>query len=332
MTIGIDRRRLIVGLGGAAALPLAARAQPAGRIRRVGILMPYAEGNPEYQSQVLALRQELGKLGWTDGVKIQFDERWTTDNMDRVRDNAASLLASNPDVVVAVGGRVIPVLMEISRSIPVVVPGAPDAVGVGWVKSLAKPGGNVTGFTFMELSVFGKVIEILKAMAPATTRVAMIFHPDNLSTTSYRQTVEALAGPLAVEPIMMPFHGLADIESGVASLVDRQNVSVLFPPDVTINALREDVIALVARYRLPAIYPQSVFVRSGGLAYYGADRIDLFRRAAGYVDRILRGEKAADLPFQQPTKYQLMLNLKTAKSLGLTVPPSLLAIADEVIE
>jgi putative ABC transport system substrate-binding protein len=278
------------------------------------------------------LRQELGRLGWTDGGNIQFDERWTTDNMDRVRAEAASLMASNPDAVVAIGGRVVPVLMQLSRSVPIVVAGAGDPIGIGWVASLARPGGNVTGFTMFELSMFGKTLETLKQIAPATVRVALVFNPENPNSVVYRRTLEEAAGPLAIEPVITPIHGIAELDRAIASLAERRGTGVFFLPDVTVNALRAEAIALAGRHRLPAIYADPIFVKSGGLAFYGADRVDLFRRAAGYVDRILRGEKPGDLPFQQPTKYQFVLNLKTARALGLELSPTVLALADEVIE
>jgi ABC-type uncharacterized transport system substrate-binding protein len=329
----LKRREFITLLGGAAAAwPLAARSQQADRVRRVGIVMPYAKGDTESDARVRAFRQELGKLGWTDGGNVQFDERWTTDNMDSVRAHAASLMASNPDIVVATGGRVVPILMRLSSSIPIVLPGASDPVGVGWAKSLARPGGNVTGFTGFELSMLGKSLEILKQIAPAIVRVALIYNPDNPNAVFYRRTAETASGPLAIEPIAVPIHGLADIDRAVTSLADRQNSGIFFLPDITINALRDEVVGLVARRRLPAMYSDSFFVKIGGLAFYGTDRIDLFRRSAGYVDRILRGEKAGDLPFQQPTKYELMINLKAAKGLGLELSPALLALADELIE
>jgi putative ABC transport system substrate-binding protein len=252
--------------------------------------------------------------------------------MDRVRAEAASLMASNPDAVIAIGGRVIPILMQLSRSTPIVVAGASDPVGVGWVESLARPGGNVTGFTFLELSMFGKMLETLKQIAPAVVRVAFIYNPDNPNTVYFRRAFETAIGPLAIEPVIVPIHELAEIERTLAGLADRGNAAVFFPPDVTLQALRAEVVALVARHRLPAIYSDSAFPKIGGLAFYGADRVDLFRRTAGYVDRILRGEKPGDLPFQQPTKYQLILNLKTAKALGIELSPTVLALADEVIE
>jgi ABC-type uncharacterized transport system substrate-binding protein len=328
----MKRREFITLLGSAAvAWPLAARAQRE-RMRRIGILMAYPKGDPELTMRLQAFRQELAKLGWTQGVNVQLDERWTADDMDRVRSEAASLVKSNPDAIVATGGRVIPVLMQLSRTTPIVIPGASDPVGVGWATSLARPGGNLTGFTMFELSIFGKSLALLKQIAPAITRVAFIYNSDNPNTAFYRRSFEAASGPLAVEPIDAPIRGLADIERAVAPLADRQNAGVFFPSDLTTVALRNEVVALVARHRLPAIYSDPAFVSAGGLAFYGPDRVDLFRRSAGYVDRILRGEKPGDLPFQQPTKYQFILNLKTGKALGLDLSPTLVALADEVIE
>jgi putative tryptophan/tyrosine transport system substrate-binding protein len=329
----LKRRDILSLLGGAAVWPLVARAQqPAGPLRRIGILMPYAEGDAEYTARVRALRQELERLGWKEGANVQFDERWTTDNMDRIRANAASLLASNPDVVVTTGGRVVPILMQLSRSVPIVLPGTVDPVGTGWVEGLARPGGNVTGFTALELPMFGKILETLKQIAPATTRVGLIYNPDNPTSIVFKRTIDTFADQLAVEPVDLPIHKLADIELALASLADGPNASIFFLPDLTVNALRAEVIALAERRRLPAMYSDAIFVKSGGLAFYGADRIDLYRRAAGYVDRILHGAKPGELPFQQPTKYELMINLKAAKGLGLELSPALLALADEVIE
>jgi putative ABC transport system substrate-binding protein len=232
------RREFITLVGGAASWPLAARAQQPERMRRVGIVMPYAKGDPEYAARVRALRQELAKLGWTEGTNVQFDERWTTDDVDRVHANAASLMASNPDVVVAAGGRVIPILMQLSRTIPIVLPATDDPLGTGWVESLARPGGNVTGFTSLELSMFGKILETLKQIAPTTTRVGLIYNPDNPTSVVFRRTTETFAGRLVVEPVDLPIHGFADLERAVASLADRPNSGVFFLPDVTVNALR----------------------------------------------------------------------------------------------
>jgi len=222
--------------------------------------------------------------------------------------------------------------VQLSRSIPIVIPGASDPLGVGWATSLARPGRNITGFTSFEVSIYGKTLALLKQIAPAITHVAFIYNPDNPNTVIYKRTIEDAAGPLAVESIAVPIHGFAEIDRAVAALADRQNSGVLFPGDLTTIALRDEIVALIARQRLPAIYSDPAFMRAGGLAFYGPDRIDLYRRSAGYVDRILRGEKAGDLPFQQPTKYQFIINIKAAKALGLELSPTLLALADEVIE
>ncbi|HMA74096.1 MAG TPA: ABC transporter substrate-binding protein [Xanthobacteraceae bacterium] len=333
MTVTIGRRELLAALGGAAAAwPVAARTQQPERMRRIGIVMPFAKGDSEGEARIRAFKQELAKLGWTDGGNIQFDERWLTDDMDLVRSHAASLVASNPDIIVASGGRIVPVFMRLTRSIPMVLPGASDPVGVGWAQSLARPGGNVTGFTAFELSMLGKSLEILKQIAPAVVRVALVYNPDNPNSVFYRRISEAASAPLAIETVDHPIHGLADIDRVVASLADRGNSGIFFLPDLTTNALRDDVVALVTRRRVPAIYSDTFFVKLGGLAFYGPDRMEGFRRSAGYVDRILRGEKPGDLPFQQPTKYELMINRTAAKAVGLELSPALLALADEVIE
>jgi putative ABC transport system substrate-binding protein len=327
------RREFITLLGGAAAAwPIAARAQQAPRLRRVGILMPYAPTDVVWQARVGTLRQELQRLGWTRGGNIEFDERWTTDNMDLVRANTANLVELKPDAIVATGGRVIPPLMQLTRTIPIIIPGTSDPVGTGYVESLARPGGNVTGFTNMEFSVFGKILETLKQIAPKMSRIAMIYNPDNLIAVHFQRLFESFSSQLAVQPIMSPIHGIDDIERAVETLAEQPNGGVFFAPDVTINALRDQTIAIAARHRVPAIYSDRTFVTSGGLVSYDSDRTDIFRRTASYVDRILRGEKPGELPFQQPTKYQLTINRKTARALGLEVPVQLLALADEVIE
>jgi putative ABC transport system substrate-binding protein len=328
----MKRREFITLLGGAAAWPLAARAQQAPRLRRIGIFMPYSPSDAEWQSRVGAFRQELQRLGWTRGSNIEFDERWTTDNMDLVRANAANLVDLKPDAIIAVGGRVIPILMQLTRTVPIILPGAADPVGTGYIESLARPGGNVTGFAIMEASVIGKILETLRQIAPATTRVAMIYNPDNPIAVNMRRLFESYALPLSVQPIIAPIHTIVDIERAIEVLAEQPNGGLFFPPDVTTSALRDQIIPIVARRRVPAVYTDRIFVTSGGLVSYDADRSDVFRRTASYVDRILRGEKPSDLPFQQPTKYQLTINLKTAKLLGLTIPLSLLAGADEVIE
>jgi putative ABC transport system substrate-binding protein len=327
------RREFIILLGGAAvAWPLAARAQQGERVRRIGILMPYPPGNAEMQARVRAFREELRKHGWASGVNAQFDERWTGDNMDLIRSAATNLVELNPDAIMAIGGRVIPILMQLTRSIPIVNPGGSDPVGRGYAESLARPGGNVTGFATMELSVIGKMLQTLKEIAPNVARVSMIYNPDNPAGALFARSFKSAAGPLGVEPTIAHIHGLTDIERAVAAAAAQPNGGIFVPLDLTISAFTEQTVATIARHRLPAIYSERVFVTSGGLVYYGTDRIDLFRRSASYVDRILRGEKAGDLPYQQPTKYDLVINLKTAKALGLEIPPKLLFTADEVIE
>ena len=327
------RRDFITHIGGVAvAWPLVARAQQGPRIRRIAILMPFLPTNAEMQTRVRAFREELGKRGWTAGVNAQFDERWTSDNMDLIRSAATNVVELDPDAILAVGGRVIPILMERTHSIPIVNPGGSDPVGRGYAESLARPGGNVTGFAIMELSVISKMLQTLKDIAPKVAHVCMIYNSDNPVGAFFARSFESAATPLGIEPTIGQIHGLADIESAVAAAATQPNSGIFVPPDVTISAFIEQTVAAVARHRLPTIYSERVFVTNGGLVYYGADRVELYRGAASYVDRILRGERAGDLPYQQPTKYELVVNLKTAKALGLTVPQTLLASADEVIE
>ena len=328
-----NRRHFITLLGGAAAWPLVARAQQAGeRIRRIGILMPFPKSNAEVQARIRTFRQELARLGWSDGRNVQFDERWPTDNMDLVRADAANLVAVNPDVIVTTGDRVIPILTRLTRSIPIVVAATSDPIASGAVKSLARPGGNVTGFSLIEFSIFGKMLETLKRLAPGISRVGMMYNPDNPVGAASLRAFEMVAEPLAVQPINLPIHDLADIERAIATLAEQPNGGILFPPDVTIFALRAQLSALLARYRVPAISIYSALTAAGGLVSYGTDRVAMFRQSASYVDRILRGEKPGELPFQQPSMYRLVINLKAAKALGLTVPNTLLVAADEVIE
>ena len=333
MPIGVGRRQFIAAFGGAAFVwPLAAQAEQAPRLRRLGILMPFSPTDKEWQSRLVALQQELKRLGWTQGDNIEFDERWTTDNMDLVRANAANLVELKPDAIVAVGGRVIPILMQLTRTVPIINPGAVDAVGEGYAESLARPGRNVTGFGMMEYSVFGKILGMLKEIAPGTLLVAMFYNPDNPGTARTRREFAEFSSQLSIQPIDAPIHSITDIDRVIEALAGQPGGGAFFPPDVTITALRDKVTALAALRRVPAIYTDRTFVASGGLVSYIADRIDIFRRTASYVDRILRGENPAEMPFQQPTKYQLAINLKTAKELNLVVPQSLLATADEVIE
>src|SRR5262245_38075214 len=330
----MKRRHFIAVLGGAAAAwPLALCAQQSERVRRIAILMPYPPGDAVWRERVRAFREELRKRGWASGVNAQFDERWTGDNMDLIRSVAGNLVELGPDAIIANGGRVIPILMALTSSIPiVVVPGGVEPIARGYAESLARPGGNVTGFATMELSVIGKMLQTLKEIAPQVSRVSMMYNPDNPGASLYASAFESAAMRLAIEPTIAHVHVLADIERAVAATAERSNSGIFVPPDATINVLADQTVATIARHRLPAMYSERYFATNGGLVYYGSDRIDLFRRAAGYVDRILRGEKPGDLPYQQPTKYDLVINLKTAIVLGLTIPPQLLFTADEVIE
>jgi putative ABC transport system substrate-binding protein len=252
--------------------------------------------------------------------------------MDLVSADAANLVALNPEVIVVVGDRVIPILTKLTRSIPIVVALTSDPIASGAVESLARPGRNVTGFSLIEFSIFGKMLETLKRLAPGISRVGMMYNPDNPVGAAYLRAFEQVAGPLAIQPINLPIHDLADIERGIARLAEQPNGGVLIPPDVTIFSLRPQVSALLARYRVPAISIYSALTAAGGLVSYGPDRTATFRQSASYVDRILRGEKPGDLPFQQPTTYRLVINLKAAKALDLTLPDTLLVAADEVIE
>jgi putative tryptophan/tyrosine transport system substrate-binding protein len=329
----MKRREFIMLLGGAAAAwPLAARAQQPPRKRKVGILIPFAETDQVWQTRVRAMRQELARLGWAAGGNVQFDERWTTDNMDRVRDGVAQLLAFNPDVIVAWSRRAVEALQQQTRTVPVVFVGIGDPVEGGVVASFAKPGGNFTGFTLWEYSIIGKMLEILKKIRPGTSRAALVYNPDNPATVIMARWFEAVAAPLAVRPTLAPVHTPAEIERAIEAFAREPDGALLFPPDVTVTTHREFITALVARHRLPAIYFDRVVVLSGGLMSYSPDRVEQSRQAASYADRILRGEKPGDLPVQQPTKYELVINLKAAKAIDIAVPQNLLVAADEVIE
>ena len=326
------RREFITLIAGTAASPFAAHAQQGERARRIGIVMPFPPTNTEMQARVRAFRDELRKRGWAANVNVQFDERWTGDNMDLIRSAATNLVELKPDAIVAVGGRVIPILTELTHSIPIVIPTSVDPVSRGYAVSLARPGHNVTGFVTMEVSLISKMLQTLKEIAPDITHISMIYNPDNPVGAVFIRSFESAAGQLGVEPTVTQIHSLTDIERAVTAAAARPNGGIFVPLDVTILPLAEQTVALAARLRLPAIYSEREFVTKGGLAYYGTDRIALYRGAASYVDRILRGEKPGDLPFQQPTRYELVINLQTAKALGLTIPSKLLFIADEVIE
>jgi putative tryptophan/tyrosine transport system substrate-binding protein len=328
------RRELICLIGGAAvAWPLAARAQQADRMRRVGVLEARAADDREGQARLAAFLQGLQELGWTDGRSVRIDYRWAAADTDRSRIYAAELVALAPDVILASASQSTAALLQITRTVPIVFVNVVDPVGAGFVARLARPGGNATGFTPFEYSLSGKWLELLKEIAPNLTRIAILRDPAIATGIGQYAAIQAMASPsLGVELSPIDVRDGGEIEREIAAVARESNGGLIVTASSGAVARRELIIMLAARHRLPAVYPFRYFVTSGGLISYGPDPTDQFRRAAGYVDRILKGEKAADLPVQSPTKYELAINLKTAKALGLTMPPSLLARADQVIE
>jgi putative ABC transport system substrate-binding protein len=327
------RREFITLLGGAAAgWPLVARAQQGERMRRIGILLPAAADDTDYQARVGAFLQALALLGWTIGRNVRIDTRWAGANAADIRRHAAELAALAPDVILAEGASTVGALLQATRSVPIVFPAVSDPVGSGFVDSLARPGGNATGFMSFEYSIGGKWLELLKEIAPGMTRVAVLRDSTQGSGTSEFAAIQAVAPSLRVEVNPVNIRDAGEIERGVAAFARGSNDGLIVAAGPGANFHRDLIITLAARHKLPAIYPSREFVAAGGLMSYGPDRVDQYRRAAGYVDRILKGEKPADLPVQQPTKFELVINLKTAKTLGLSVPPTLIARSDDVIE
>jgi putative tryptophan/tyrosine transport system substrate-binding protein len=325
------RREFITLLGGAAAAwPLAAHAQE--RMRRVGVLSNPGPGDAEMRSRTEAFAEGLRELGWTVGRNLQIDYRWSNGNAERLRGHAAELIALEPDVVLATSGVSIMPLLEVSRRVPIVFAQTIDPVGLGVVESLSRPGGNITGFTQFEYSIPPKWLELLKEIAPATTHAAVLRDPFDPPGLGQWAALQSVASVFAVELRVVNVRDKDAIESGIRRIAEFPNAGLLITASAPANVHRDLILQFAERLRLPAIYPYRYFVAAGGLACYGPDTIGQYRRAAGYVDRILRGEKPAELPVQAPTKYELVINLKTAKGLGLEVPPSLLARADEVIE
>ena len=326
------RREFIILLGGAlTAWPLIARAQPAERVRRIGVLLPSAAENPEYQPWVGAFLQELSQLGWSIGRNVRIDTRWAATNAD-IRKQAAELVALAPDVILAHGSNTVGQLLQATHTVPIVFPVIADPIAGGFVDNLARPGGNATGFMLFENSISGKWLELLKQIAPGVTRVAVIVDPTIPTGPAQFSVIQTMAPSLRVEVTPINKRDAGEIDRAVAALAQASNGGLIVTPGLPATHNRDLIITLAARHKLPAIYFDRYFVTAGGLFSYGPDRIDMYRRAAGYVDRILKGEKPADMPVQAPTKYQLVINLKTAKTLGLMVPQALLASADEVIE
>jgi putative ABC transport system substrate-binding protein len=329
----MKRRAFITLLGGAAATwPLAARAQQPDRMRRISVFLPAAADDAAFQAWVGAFLQGLALLGWTIGRNVRIDIRWATPNAAEIRRHAAELAAVAPDVILAHGSSTVEPLLQVTRTIPIVFPIASDPVGAGFVESLARPGGNVTGFMTIEFSMGGKWLELLKEIAPGVTRVAVLRDATMGTSTSQFAAIQAVAPSLRVEVNPVNMREAGAIEHSVETFARAPNGGLIVTAVAAAVRHRDLIITLAARHKLPAVYYERFFVAAGGLVSYGPDRIDMYQRAAGYVDRILKGEKPADLPVQAPVKYELTINLKTAKALGIEVPPTLLARADEVIE
>ena len=315
----LRRRQFITLLGGAAVWPFAARAQQPERMRRIGVLMNLAAADPEGQA-------------WTDSRNVRIETRWSAGDPERARAYVAELVALAPDVILADGGTTVGPLLNATRTVPVVFVNVTDPVGGGFVESLARPAGNATGFTLFEYSISVKWLELLKEMSPRVKRVAVLRNPALASGGGQLGAIQTAAPSLGVDLRPVDVREASEIERGIGAFARSSNAGLIVTANTLADLHRELIISLAARHRLPAVYPFRYYVTSGGLVSYGPDLVDPYRRAAGYVDRILKGEKPADLPVQAPTKYELVINLKTAKALGLTVPPTLLARADEVIE
>jgi ABC-type uncharacterized transport system substrate-binding protein len=334
MASHIERRKFLATLGAAAAVwPLAVGAQQSAGMRRIGVLMPLAADDPEAQARTTAFVQELAQVGWIAGRSVQIDNRWSAGDSERVRRYVAELVALAPDVIVTSSTVSVAALIEATRTVPIVFAGIPDPVGAGFINNLSRPGGNVTGFLLYEYGLSAKWLEMLKQIAPQTTRVAVIRESTAIATGAGQfAAIQTAAPSVGVEVSPINVRAAGEIEHGVTAFARSPNGGLIVTGSSLAIAHRDLIITLAARHKLPAVYTHRIFVTGGGLISYGPDRVDQYRRAAWYVDRILKGEKPADLPVQAPTKYELAINLNTAKALGLEVPPMLLARADEVIE
>ena len=328
------RREFITLLGGAAAAwPVAARAQQLGKVPLVGVLMPFAAGDEEAERRRNALQKGLEAYGWTNGQNIRIEFSWVGSVRDRIRNAAIELVGLKPDVILANATPILIAIRQETRTIPIVFVQVIDPVSRGFVKSLAQPGGNITGFTNFEFPMGGKWVGMLKELAPRIKSIAVVFNPDTAPYGEpFFQQIRTSASSLSIEAIETRVRDVVEMEKAVAGVAAKTNGSVIVLPDIFTTVHRDSIIALADRHRLPGVYPFRYFATQGGLVSYGVDAEDLFRRSASYIERILKGEKPADLPVQAPTKYELVINLKTAKALGLSVPPTLLARADEVIE
>ena len=327
------RREFITLISGAAAWPLAARGQQGERMRRIGVLIAFAESDHEAQSWVAALREELRKLGWTDGRNIEIDTRWAAAEVDSMKRYAKELVALQPDLMVTSSTPATAAMLQQTDTIPIIFVLVADPVGSGFVASLPRPGGNVTGFTPIVGSLGGKWVELLKEIAPRIARVTLMFNPPTATfVEGYLSPFKAAAASLGAEAVIAPVHDMPELESLVAAQALEPTSGLVVIPDAFMVGHRAQITALAARYRVPAIYTFRSFAELGGLISYGPDFFDEYRRTASYVDRILKGEKPTELPVQAPVKFELVINLKAAKALGLTIPPTLFARADEVIQ
>ncbi|MFL5096838.1 MAG: ABC transporter substrate-binding protein [Xanthobacteraceae bacterium] len=326
------RREFILGVGGAAAWPFAARAQQGERMRRIGVRTGIAETDPVFQDRIAAFRHELQQLGWSDGRNVRIDIRAGSTDPERIRKDVAELLTLAPDVILTAGSQAVGALQQATRTVPIVFVGIVDPVSAGFVASLARPAGNITGFTSFEYGISAKWLEVLKQIDARMTRAAVLRDPANPAGIGLLAAMQGVAPSLGVELTPVGVRDAAEIERAIANFARGSNGGLVVTLTSSTITHRGLISTLAARHRLPAVYPYRYFVTSGGLISYGPDPVDVDRRAAGYVDRIRRGEKPADVPVQAPTKYELVINLKTANALGLQVPATLLARADEVIE
>jgi putative ABC transport system substrate-binding protein len=327
------RRTFIAGIGStAAAWPVVAQAQQGDRVRRIGVLMPWDENDPEGRGRYSAFAQALSDLGWTDGRNVRIDLRWAGGDINRIRAVAQEMVGLQPDIVVTGSTAATTALQQEAQTIPIVFASLGDPVAQRIVPRLDRPSGNITGFANLEASLGGKWIELLSEIAPRLSRVAIMFNPDTAPASAYMPSLETAARSLKVVSIIAPVHNDAEIETAIIALGREPGGGLFVMPDAFTFAHRAPIILAATRNNVPAVYLLSVFARDGGLLSYGVDTVDNWRRAASYVDRILRGAKPADLPVQAPTKFELVINLKTAKALGLTIPETLLATADEVIQ
>jgi putative tryptophan/tyrosine transport system substrate-binding protein len=329
---GIGRREFIAGLGGAAACPVVARAQQRERVRRVGVLMPFDEDDPEGKLRYSTFIQALTALGWTDGRNLRMDLRWGGGDINRIRALAKELVGLEPDVILVIATPATAAVRRETRTIPIVFVNVTDPVASGLVARLDRPGGNVTGFANFEATLGGKWLELLSEIAPGLKRAAIMFNPDTAPVSPHMPSLETAARSLKVVSIIARVHSDVEIETAIIALGREPGGGLVVMPDLFMSVHRASILLAAAQNKVPAIYYMSTFARDGGLLSYGADPVDLQRRAATYVDRILRGEKPAELPVQQPTKFDFVINLKTANALNLTIPETLLATADEVIQ